>query len=153
MKALHVFLLAAFLFAIADPISVLADSQTSPATAVTASAPAPVMTPVPPGVSLPAVAVAEPSAPPLWAQDIIVAAEKLPFIGPVVAKVLLWCGILSGVLTTLVGALLGVLNLLLGAFNLAGLTNASSWLVAFRDGKVMYWLKFFSMFNAKKPMP
>jgi hypothetical protein len=151
MRALHFLLLATFLFCIADPTFVLADNVIPQATAVTAPAPAPVMTPVPPGVSLPAVAVAEPSAPPQWAQDIIVVAEKLPLVGPIVAKVMLWAGILSGILTTLVGAVLGILQLLLGVFNLTGLVNAAAWIAAFRDGKVMYWLKFFSMFNAKKP--
>jgi hypothetical protein len=123
--------------------------------------PSPVAAAVPPGAtsaSAPAVATAaptvtvpEPAAPPEWAQELIVSAEKLPVVGPVVAKALLWCGILAGILTTLVGALIAVLNTLMGVANLAGLARAATVLADFRDGKVMYWLKFFSMFNAKKP--
>lgn len=151
MKALQVLLLATLLFCVA-PISFADDISltTAATTAGTASAPAPVMTPVPPGTSLPAVAVAEPSAPPQWAQELIVVAEKLPVVGPFVAKALLWTGIISGILTTIVGALVACIQLLLGVFNVAGFVSAGNALVAFRDGKIMYWLKYFSMFNAKK---
>lgn len=109
--------------------------------------PAAVSSPVP---TVPSVTVAEPAAPPEWAQEIIVAAEKLPVIGPVVSKALLWCGILAGILTTLTAALLTVISTLMGVANLSGLVRVATALTAFRDGKVMYWLKFFSMFNAKK---
>jgi hypothetical protein len=102
----------------------------------------------PPG---PGVAVPQAAAPPVWAEQLIVAAEKLPLVGPYVAKALLYLGILSSILTVLVAAILTVLNTLMGSFNLAGLTQAAAWLSKFKDGKVMYWLKFFSVFNAKKP--
>jgi len=100
-----------------------------------------------------AVAVLEPAAPPEWAQELIAAAEKLPVVGPIVSKVLVWVGILAGITTTLVGTLLGIINTLMGVANLSGLASAAAALANFRDGKIMYWLKFFSLFNAKKPEP
>lgn len=109
--------------------------------------PAAISTPVVPTAS---VVVAEPAAPPAWAQDLIVTAESLPVVGPILSKALLYLGILSSILTVMVGALITVLNTLMGALNLAGLVRIASALAAFRDGRVMYWLKFFSLFNARK---
>lgn len=97
------------------------------------------------------VQVAEPAAPPHWAQELMVAAEKLPVIGPIVTKALLWLGILSGILTTLTGALLATIRMLLVAANYSGLLKLAETLVNFQNGRVMYWLRYFSMFNAKKP--
>ncbi len=130
-----------------------ADSPTpTPSITVTLTPPAPsAVAPSNTTSPGPAVTVAAPAAPPQWAQDLMVQAEKLPVVGPIVTKVMLWAGILGAILTTLVGALLGILNMLTGIANLSGLTRYATLLAAFRDGKVMYWLKFFSLFNAKQP--
>jgi hypothetical protein len=143
----------------------LPSSSASPAPAVSAVPPAvaqvappapkvipatPSNDPGSPAAAAPQVAVAEPSAPPAWAQEVVVAAEKLPVIGPIVSKILLYLGILGAIATATVGFLLGVLNTLMGVFNLAGLASAATKIAAFRDGKIMYWLKFISMFNAQK---
>jgi len=125
-----------------------ADIQPS---SVTASAPAPIPTPVPVGTPPgPAVAVAEPAAPPPWAQELVMAAEKLPVVGPVISKFLLYAGIIGSIMTAVVVCLVGILNTLIGAFNIAKLVQISNALAAFKDGKIMYYLKFFSFFNAKK---
>lgn len=110
-------------------------------------------TPIPAGTPLPAVAVAEPAAPPLWAQEFLVAVQSLPVVGPVIAKLIFYLGIFASILTTLVVALLGVLNTLIGMANLTKLVGVANALAAFRDGKFMYWLTFFSNLNAKKPTP
>lgn len=94
--------------------------------------------------------VPAPAAPPEWAQEIMVAAEKLPVVGPILSKLLLWLGIVLAIITTVTGCLLSVINTLKGVFNLAGLLTASTALQKFLDGPVVYWLKFFSAFNAKK---
>jgi hypothetical protein len=91
------------------------------------------------------------SAPPQWAQDLITTAEKLPLVGPYVAKALLYLGILSAILTSLTACIMGILSILMGVSNAARLTNVSTFLANFRDGKFMYWIKFFSLFNAQKP--
>lgn len=126
-------------------------------TATTATIPAAQTVTVPSGTPASStgaapVAVAAPSAPPQWAQDLIVTAEGLPVVGPFVAKGLLYLGIISAILTTLVGSALAILNTLMGIFNASGLTNLATAIASFRDGKIMYWITFFSMFNAKAPV-
>lgn len=97
------------------------------------------------------VAVAEPAAPPAWAQDVMVSAQKLPVIGPIVSKAMLYLGILSAILTSLVAFVLSALAILQKAFSYAGLAKAASAIVAFQNSKFMYYLKFLSSFNAQKP--
>jgi hypothetical protein len=99
------------------------------------------------------VPVAEPAAPPKWAEDVIVTAQKLPIVGPIVSKALLYLGIVSSIITGFIAFLLTALSALSGVFNLAGLTGLSDKIQLFKDGKIMYWLKYFSMFNAKKSQP
>lgn len=97
------------------------------------------------------VQVAEPAAPPQWAQNVIVTAQHLPVVGPYVSKALMYAGIVSSILTALVACMLSILSVLVGAFNISGLAGIASAIDAFKKGKVMYWLSYLSMFNAKKP--
>lgn len=96
------------------------------------------------------VQVAEPAAPPKWAEDLIMASQGLPVAGPFISKALLYLGIISSILTALTAFVLTVANVLKGISNIAGLTNFSMKVDDFKNGKIMYWLKYFSMFNAKK---
>jgi hypothetical protein len=96
------------------------------------------------------VQVAEPAAPPTWAQEVMVTAQKLPLVGPILTKAVLYLGILSSLLTSFVAFVLGALKLVSTVSNLAGIAGFADKVVAFQNGKFMYWLKFFSMFNAKK---
>lgn len=111
-----------------------------------AVAPSTIATPAPALVAVP-----EPAAPPQWAIDVLMSAAKLPIIGPYVSKALLYAGILAALLTSLVAFLLGAVALLSQAFGWAGLTNFSNALAAFKGSQFMYWLTYFSNFNAKKP--
>lgn len=97
------------------------------------------------------VAVPSPAAPPEWAQTFIMTIEKIPGVGPVLTKGFVYLGILTSILTGFLAFLLSALSALSGVLNLAGLASLSSKIQLFRDGKFMYWLKFFSIFNAKKP--
>lgn len=148
----NIFMYLALVFAVTLVMPVRAQDA---ATQVQAQAAAAAQAPVsaqPAAVAIPAaVVVPEPAAPPQWATDVLVAASKLPVIGPIVSKGLMYLGILTAILTTLVGAILSILALLLGVFKSGGLVNAVAVIQAFRDGKIMYWLKYFSNFNAKKP--
>lgn len=99
----------------------------------------------------PATAVATPAAPPTWVQDLLVFAEKIPVVGPIVSKVLMYASILGTILTSLVLALLGIASTLQGVFNVSGLVKVSAALAAFKDSKFLYWLTWFSFLNAKKP--
>lgn len=97
------------------------------------------------------VVVAEPAAPPKWAEDLIMTAQKLPVIGPIVSKALLYAGIVSSILTALIACLLTIFTALSKVLNLAGLMSIAEKVQLFKNGKVMYWLTYLSMFNAKKP--
>ena len=73
----------------------------------------------------------------------------IPGVGPVLAKVILYVGVLSGVLTALVvfvASILKPLELILGAAKLQG----ASEFVAKVQAKVLPWLKYFSAFNVQK---
>ncbi len=131
------------------------DPAASVQLAAVAAAPAPA-TPgqvvAPATASQPAVvAVEEPAAPPKWVADVIVSAQKLPIIGPIVSKVILYAGVLSSILTALFAAFFTILSALSGVLNLAGLQKIADAVQAFKKGKIMYYLAYLSMFNAKKP--
>lgn len=139
------------LLAILVPLHSFGDS---PAPAPTASAGVPITLVTPTPAPLPSVVpVAEPAAPPTWAQDLMVDAESLPIVGPIISKILLYLGIFCSILTVLACAVLSVLNILMKSLQLSGLANAAAAVLNFKNGKIMYWLKFFSMFNAKAPAP
>jgi hypothetical protein len=103
--------------------------------------------------SVPTVAVPEPAAPPQWAIDIMTTAQELPVIGPIVSKALLYLGILSAIVTSLVACLLAILRALSGIASLAGLVSFAAKVQAFKDSKIMYYLTLVSLFNAKKADP
>lgn len=130
-----------------DPSSAVQAQAASAASQPSASAPVVAPTPAP----VAAVVVPEPAAPPQWAADVLVSVAKLPVIGPYVSKALLYLGILAVLLTTLVGAALSILATLKTGFNWAGLDKASAAIEAFKGGKIIYYLTYFSNFNAKKP--
>lgn len=153
---MRMFILALFSSCLLFSYSASAETASAP---VAVASSAPVVTPVPPPIAttapagVPTIAVAVPSAPPQWAQELLLTAEKLPVVGPWVAKLILWLGILAGILTTLTAAILGIVKTLIGAANLTGLTEVATWLGNFQNGQVMYWLKFFSLFNAPASPP
>lgn len=114
-----------------------------------------VVAPSAPSVVAPApivnVPVAEPAAPPKWAEQMLVTIQGLPYVGPIVSKILLYAGIVSSILTAFIAFLLTVLSALMGVMNMAGLASFAAKIQLFKDSKFMYWLKYLSMFNAKKP--
>ena len=124
-------------------VPVPAVSQTTivePAPAVVAPAPVAV------------VPVAAPAAPPAWIQSLLTVVSNLPIIGPYASKAMLYVGMLSLVLTSLVAFLLGLMSTLSAAFgSIPALQSISAWIEEFKDGQFMYWLKYFSNFNAQKP--
>lgn len=107
------------------------------------------LAPIVPG----SVQVAEPAAPPKWAEDLIMKLQSMPVVGPYVSKIMVYLGILCAILTGLLAFLLTSLTALSGVLNFAGLTDAVKAIEDFKSSKFMYWLKYFSMFNAKKEKP
>lgn len=81
---------------------------------------------------------------PDWAIGILKAAQKFPTIGPVISQIMMYIGILGGILTSAILFLLGVLRSLSG---IAWFTNAASLaqkLKNFQNSKFMMWLLAFS---------
>lgn len=156
MKTIYLFAVyvcLALLLDVAMTQTVNAQDAASAAAAVQAQAtvPAPAAIVAPATPSAPAlVAVPEPAAPPSWATDLLVQVSKFPVIGPYVSKALLWLGILAALLTTLVGAALSILATLKTGLNAAGLDNAALAITNFKNSKFMYYLVYFSNFNAQK---
>lgn len=155
-KPMKTFVLALCIFAAVPVFSLSGDVATVhalEAQPIVAVPVAPAPTPVPDGTPMPAVAVAEPAAPPVWAQELLVFIQQVPVIGPYASKAIFYLGIVSSLLTAVVICLLTILNTLIGVATAAGWVSFSNALVSFRDGRFMYWLKFMSAFNAKKPQP
>lgn len=97
------------------------------------------------------VSVAEPAAPPAWAEKLIVAVSAVPVVGPILSKAVLYAGIVSSSLTAIIAFLLSVMAALGGVLKISGLAELAAKLEAFKSGKIMYYLKYLSMFNASKP--
>jgi hypothetical protein len=128
-----------FLFAFAMPIAL---------------AQAPVASPSPVAVASPAPAAASVAPqPPAWATELLQVVSGLPVVGPFVSKALLYVGILGALMTALVAFLLAASESIQQVTNWSGLSSFAAQVQAFQDGKIMYWLKTFSLFNAKPAPP
>ena len=116
-------------------------------------APAPQPVPVVATVNVPAdQVVSDPVlVPPSWLQTVVVGVKNLPYVGPVVIKVLMWAGVAASILTALCAFLLLLINTLAPLSKSAGLTNLAAKIQAFENSKVMYYLKYASLFNAQVP--
>lgn len=147
-----------FLFILAMPI-VLAQSPTPTTKIVTLSptpsaspvvltlTPAPAVLPIP----IPTVTPTQVPQPPEWASELLGSVQSLPVVGPYVSKALLYIGILGALTTALVAFLLAVSESIQQVTSWSGLTVFAGQVQAFQDGKIMYWLKMLSLFNAKAP--
>ena len=135
--------------ATAQPAQASASAPAVPA----AQAAAPIVNPT--LVTVPAsVVVKDPVlVPPTWLQDLIISAESLPTIGPILVKVLQYLAILVTMLTALCACAIAILKALSGVASMANLAGLADKVSSFEDSKIMYWLKFASAFNAQKPQP
>lgn len=88
--------------------------------------------------------------PPTWVQDTLIMVKNLPVVGPIITKLLQWVGVAVTILTALVAFLLTSIRALSTVMTFAGLAIASKKVKDFETSKIMYWLKYFSMFNAEK---
>lgn len=89
-------------------------------------------------------------APPAWLQDVLLFLKSMPVVGPYLTEALKWLGVISAVLTTLTAALLSVIKVLTTVLTYAKLPEMAAKLEAFQNSKFIFWLKYFSMFNAQK---
>jgi len=93
----------------------------------------------------------DPHALPEWLAKAIDTVEEVPIVGPYVSTAMKWVGLVAAVMTTVVTGLLGLILGLSSILKLAKLETWAASLQALTNGPVMYWLKFFSMYNAAKP--
>lgn len=90
--------------------------------------------------------------PPNWLQDMIITIKKLPVIGPVLTVALQWLGVIATILTALVAFLLVSIRALTTVLTSLKLVELAEKIVTFQNSKIVYWLKYISMFNAQKPV-
>ena len=88
--------------------------------------------------------------PPTWLQDMMLVIKGLPIVGPYVVEALKWVGVATVILSSMTGAVLTVLKALQGALKLAKLEAMAEKIKAFENSKFIFWLKYFSNFNAQK---
>jgi hypothetical protein len=89
------------------------------------------------------------AVPPEWVANVLVWVKTLPYVGPVVVEILKWVGLVAGVMTALsvmAQALLAIPEI---AARFAGAPGLAEKIKYWSD-KILYWLKYFSVFNAKK---
>lgn len=88
--------------------------------------------------------------PPTWLQDMMLVIKGLPIVGPYVVEALKWVGVATVIISAMTGAVLTVLKALQGALHLAKLDAMAEKVKAFENSKFIFWLKYFSNFNAQK---
>ena len=91
------------------------------------------------------------AAPPAWATELLASVEKLPVVGPLVGKLLMYVGILGALMTALMSFLLALASALKNVTSWAGLATFAARVEMFQQSKIMYWLTTLSLFNAKAP--
>lgn len=90
------------------------------------------------------------TTPPSWLADTMEMVAKMPIIGPIVIEILKWLGVIGAIGTAFVTFLLASVRALYYAGKIGKLAGLMAWAIAFEQGKVMNWFKFFSLYNAKE---
>lgn len=102
-------------------------------------------------VAVKEVTVAEPAAPPKWVEQVVVAIQEIPVVGPVITKVINFLVTLFAILTAVTAFLYSVLTALMKVSSMARLVALADWLQRVRAGRVMYWISLLSNIPLKKP--
>jgi len=84
-----------------------------------------------------------------WVSMVMQFLLNIPHVGPVLVKAIEIIAAVSIVMTSLSAGLIMFVKLSAGAAKLVGAHDAAEKIVA-KSEKVLYWLKYLSMFNAKK---
>ncbi len=93
-------------------------------------------------------------SPPEWLVGILDTIHSLPIVGPILTIVLQWLGVIVTVLTTMTVAIITCVRAIMTVAKWKQLFTVATACEAFLNGKTIYWLRYFSMFNAqKKPIP
>lgn len=91
--------------------------------------------------------------PPEWLVEILNTIQSLPIVGPYLVVILQWLGVVFTIVTTFTLAIITSVRALMTVAKWQQLFTVVAALENFQKGKIMYWLKYFSMFNAKKEEP
>lgn len=81
---------------------------------------------------------------PDWAINILKNAKSLPVVGPALSQIMMYVGILGGILTSLIAFLLTVLSSVSGIAGLSGAANLVQKIQDFKNSKLFMWLMAFS---------
>lgn len=142
MKLLMASLFMMSAVAMADSKPTAKPAMITVETAIAAAAPSAPVVPLPETAPKPEV--------PAYLETVLHIVESMPVVGPFLVTVAKWLGVLASALTLLVTAIMGLIKLLQPLLNMAKLTSIAGMLEAFMNGPIMYWLKFASIYNAKK---
>ena len=82
--------------------------------------------------------------------DTLSAIESLPYIGPVVSKIIMYAGILGTLMTILATFVIGVIKAVGPVLANQKSQDVEAFVQKALDSKVVYYLKWFSFYNAKK---
>jgi hypothetical protein len=88
--------------------------------------------------------------PPEWLVTALSYIYEMPVVGPYAAKAFQWLGVICVILTSFTAAILASIRALSTVLTFSGLILAATKVSEFENSKFVYWLKYFSMFNAKK---
>lgn len=135
-------------------LSFLANAEVATAspTPVVAASPAPIASPTPVVVPQQSAteAINKVQPPPDWLARAISIGTSLPLVGPYLIEAMKILGVISSILTLLVSFLIAAMKVLVPVLKIAKMDSLAAFMEAFGSSNVMYWLKFFSMYNAKK---
>lgn len=85
-----------------------------------------------------------------WILDLVLYLVSIPTVGPALKTAFEWVAALSVITTVLCGAAIVTLKTLSPLLTKLGLDEKAK-LIEEKGAKVIYWLKFVSLFNAKAP--
>lgn len=123
-------------------VAQVAPSDSPSTTAIVAPVVAHAPVPIPPQI---------PAAPPEWVIKALTSIESLPTVGPIVSKAIQYLAIFGSLMTLLAGFVMGSIKLIGPLLAMGEGDKAAAKVQAWMDSSIVYWLKYVSFFNAKKP--
>lgn len=88
-------------------------------------------------------------APPDWLSTALILVQSIPVVGVMLAKIFMWSGVVSSIMTAVSIGVQGVLSALASGAGLVGLADVSAKIKSVSD-IMLPWLKYLSMFNVQK---
>lgn len=89
--------------------------------------------------------------PPSWLDEVMAVVFKIPVVGPFLLQIMQYLGLIASILTIVVTVALGGIQSLAVVLKWVKLSDLAVKILAFQNSPIMYWMKFLSVYNAKKP--